>query len=63
MGIYRRPDSHFWWLWLERPGQCPIRESTRIPVTGGMPGQTRQNRELAEQAYAARMGDLARQRY
>lgn len=63
MGIYRRPDSPFWWLCLERPGQRPVRESTRIPVDGGTPGQTRQNRELAEAAYAARMGDLARQRY
>lgn len=63
MGLYRRPDSPFWWLCLERPGQRPIRESTRIPVDGGTPGQTRQNRELAEQVYAARMGDLARGRY
>lgn len=63
MGIYRRPDSPFWWLWLERPGQRSIRESSGIPLAGGTPGQARQNRELAEQAYAARMGDLARQRY
>lgn len=63
MGIYRRPDSAFWWLCLERPGQRPIREATRIPADGGTPGQTRQNHELAQAAYSVRMGDLARRRY
>jgi integrase len=63
VGIYRRPDSTFWWLALERPGQRPIREATRIPIDGGTPSQTKQNRELAQAAYAARMGDLARARY
>ena len=63
MGIYRRPDSPFWWICLERPGQRAIRESTRIPVDGGSEFQTGENRNLAEAAYAARMGDLARRRY
>lgn len=63
MGIYRRPDSVFWWLALERPGLRPIREATHIPLEGGNPSQTKQNRELAQAAYSARMGDLARARY
>lgn len=63
MGIYARPDSKFYWLCLERPGQRPIREKTAIPVAGGNPSQTKQNRELAQAAYAVRMGDMARARY
>jgi integrase len=63
MGVYHRDDSCWWWLALERPGQRPIREATRIPVDGGNPQQTKLNRELAQAAYSARMGDLARARY
>ena len=63
MAVYGRPDSPFFWLCLERPLRRPIRESTGIPVDGGTPEQTRLNRRLAQEAYAARMGDLARQRY
>jgi len=63
MAPYRRPDSKFWWLCLERPGQRPIRERTEIPIDGGTPDQTKANTQLAQQAYAARMGDLARARY
>lgn len=63
MGIFKRPDSRFWWLALERPKQRPIREATRIPVDGGTTSQTKLNQQLAQEAYAARMGDLARARY
>lgn len=62
MSLFRRPDSPFWWFCLEgtRP---PRRESTRIPIDGGTPEQTKANRALAQKAYSARMGDLARDRH
>ena len=63
MAVYIRPDSPFLWLALERPRRRPIRESTGIPLDGGTGDQTRHNRRLAQEAYAARMGDLARQRF
>ena len=63
MGIYIRPDSPFFWICLERPRRRPVRESTGVPIDGGTPEQTRQNRRLAQESYAARMGDLARQRF
>ncbi len=63
MGIYARKDSKFYWLCLERRGQRPIREATKIPVAGGNDSQKKQNRELAQAAYSVRMGDLARAKY
>jgi integrase len=63
MALYRRRDSPYWWLCLERPGLDPIRVSSRIPIDGGTSEQTKRNRELAQQAYAAKMGDLARDRF
>lgn len=63
MAPYKRGDSPFWWLCLERPGQRPIRTATKIPIDGGTPDQTRANALLARRAYAAQMGDLARARY
>lgn len=63
MGVVTRPDSKFFWLNLERPGQRVIRESTKIPVHGDTPEQLKANKALAVAAYNARMGDLARKRY
>ncbi len=63
MGDYTRADSPFFWLALERPGRKPIRESSGVPVDGGTSQQTRHNRRLAQEAYAARMGALARRRF
>jgi integrase len=60
MGVYRRPDSPFWWLWLEG---TTIRESTRIPVDGGSPYQQKELRRQAQALYAARMVDIARRRH
>jgi integrase len=60
MGTYLRADSPFWWMLLEPTG---ARESTRIPVDGGTDFQTKENKKLAQQAYAVAMGDLARNRY
>jgi len=58
MGVFVRPNSPYFWLRLPRRGQAPLRESTGIPVSGGAA-----SRALAEAAYHARMGDLARGRY
>lgn len=63
MGIYKRPDSRFWQLCLERSGQKPLREPTKIPIDGGTPDATKANKELAQKAYATRMGDFARGTY
>ncbi len=63
MGLYRRRDSPFWWMTLSRLHARPLAESTKIPVAGGTAAQTTRNRQLAEAAYAARMGDLARARF
>jgi integrase len=63
LSVFKRPDSPFIWMLLERPGQNGIRESTKIPKEGGSP---RQNIELMRQAkeiYAARMAELARRRF
>lgn len=63
MGVYHRPDSPFWWLLLERPGQKPIREKTIIPTDGGSPPLTKELKRQAQEAYAKRMTDLARGHY
>jgi integrase len=63
MGLYRRPDSPFWWMSLERQGQRPLQRSTKIPVDGGTISQTKENKDLAQVVYSASMGDLARNRF
>jgi integrase len=63
VGVVRRPDSPFWWLILERPGQKPIRMSTKIPIVGPTEAHTKENRHLANIAYSVQMRDLARLRF
>lgn len=63
MGLYRRPNSPFWWMNVERPGLSCLRLSTGVPVDGGTECQTRQNRQLAQQVYSAAKGDVARGRF
>lgn len=63
MGVVTRANSRFYWLNLERPGQRPIRESTKIVCKGLTPKRLKENRALAEAIYHARMGDLARARH
>ena len=63
MGIYIRKDSPFFWMLLERPGQKPICQSTKIPVHAHSAAIRKQNRQDAEDVYAAAMGDLARTRH
>lgn len=63
MGVYQRPDSVFWWFALERPNHKALRESSGIPIDGGTPFQTKENKKLAEEAYAQRMNEFARKRF
>lgn len=57
MGIYKRPDSPFYWLWIEGTN---IRQSTGIPKSGGSADQDRELRRQAEAIYAARKTDHAK---
>lgn len=61
MGIFKK--GRFWWLWLERPGQPALRESTKLPWQGRNSWETKQTRKDAEDLYRARMTELARGRY
>lgn len=63
MGVVTRRDSPYFWLTIPRPGLPPLRESTKILARGLPPQVLRENRALAEQVLAARMGDLARARH
>lgn len=55
MGVYRRPDSVFWWATYEGTG---TRESLKIPVEGGSPRQNAELRRQAQAIYAVRMGQI-----
>jgi len=64
MGIYlHHAPSPYWWLRCARTGQKPICESTKIPWRAPTAAQRAVNKQLATDAYNARMGDLARDRY
>lgn len=60
MAVYDRPDSKFFWMALEREGRAPLRRSTRVLKDAATPGERRDRKRLAEQIYAASMGDIAR---
>lgn len=51
MGVYRRPDSKYWWLWLETTGQ---RMKTAFPI-GVTATAKKESRAAAEDAYHAEM--------
>lgn len=57
MGIFRRSDSPYWWLWLETAPQG--RQKVRTDVLVGPREQRGHSRKLAEQVYFAEMGKLA----
>lgn len=63
MGVYKRPDSPFWWVLIERPGSRAVRFSTGIPIDGGSLGLTKSNRLQAQETYATQKSDLARRRF
>lgn len=62
MGLYTRTNSPCWWVRVTPPGRPCIRISTRIPIDGGAPWQTAQNKRLAQEFYAIEMGRLAIER-
>lgn len=59
MGIFTRPDSPVWWLYLETTAQ---KERTDIRV-GTTTSHTRDSRKLAEDRYHQRMNELAARLY
>lgn len=63
MSVYIRHDSPFYWMLLERPGQKPRYQSTKIPITAHSAEIRKQNRQDADDVYAAAMADLARARH
>lgn len=58
MGVYRRPDSKYWWLWLETAPASQQREKTAIKV-GTTVTQRHDSKVLAETVYLERMHALA----
>lgn len=60
MSLFRRPDSDFWYVWLE--GAPRPRVATKIPI-GETAEQKRKNRALAEEVYHQLMADRARHRF
>ena len=62
MGVYRRRDSPYWWLWLPGAPQGQHRVRTTIPV-GVTPSERRASRADADACYHAQMVALARERY
>ncbi len=59
MAVFSRPDSRFWWLYLETTKQ---KERTDIPI-GATAAQRRDGRKLAEDRYHQRMNELAARLY
>lgn len=59
MGIFTRPDSPYYWLYLEGAKK---KEATSIPARTGDPKLDAANRRLAESSYHARMSELAHQK-
>jgi integrase len=61
MGVYRRKDSPYWWMWLEAPaGGRAKAESTKVCVDAPTVEQRRDNKRLAEQIYHQRQTDYLR---
>lgn len=52
MGLYKRPNSPYWWMVLSAPGRKPKRESTRIPVKAPSAVQRAELKRQAEGVYA-----------
>ena len=55
--VYVRPNSPYFWIRLEGSGE---RFATKILKKGATGAQTKENRQLAQAAYTALMGDAAR---
>lgn len=59
MGVYTRPDSKYYWLWLETTRQ---KERTEFRI-GETVAQRRDSQKLAEDRYHQRMNELAARLY
>jgi integrase len=59
MGVYRRADSPFYWLWLESAPVGQQREKTTVLV-GSTVTERRDSRVLALAVYRTRMDELAK---
>jgi integrase len=57
MGVYRRPDSNYWWLWLETAPPGQRREKTAIRI-GETVTERHDTKQLAKQVYHTRMQEL-----
>lgn len=51
MGVYKRKDSPFLWMAIERDGYKPLRRSTGIPKDGGSSVGDREQRARAARVY------------
>jgi hypothetical protein len=59
MGIFTRPDSPYWWLFLETTKQ---KEKTEIRI-GETTAQRKDSRRVATDRYHQRMNELAARLY
>lgn len=59
MGVFKRPESPYYWVYLERRGLRGIREKTMIPCRHNNPHMTKELRRQAEEYYLQRMSELA----
>ena len=62
MGVFNRPDSPWWWLWLETAPRGQQKEKTKIRV-GTTVTERHDSQKLAEQLYHKRMNELAARVY
>lgn len=60
MGVFTRPDSPWYWLWLETAPIGQQKEKTKIKV-GATTTQRHDSRQLADELYHRRMNELAAQ--
>lgn len=60
MSVYTRPDSKYYWLYLET---SKTKRRTDILVQGSDPARTRENRKLADEVYHTEMARLAVEPY
>jgi len=58
MGVFSRPDSPWWWLWLETAPPGREREKTEIRI-GTTIAQKKDSRALASDLYHRRMNEIA----
>ena len=59
MSVFSRPDSPYWWLWLETAPKGQQKVRTNVPI-GTSATHRRDSRKLADDVYFQRMNELAR---